>query len=208
MCDEEQPLPCITTLYSFLVCTAVFSTPLSRALMPKNTSASFVTQNQSWKKKQKTFFIELPAIWLRNITPWDELLAQLSLRKCVDLSVHSTFAQLSQHLEPEFFAGPPACLPHVVQMPPNFPLPAACRTPENPAWQLKFTSLWFGFLNYVMDGWVWEHWCCEYEANLWGSPHSSWQSCCNTVSITPALSTEGCSSTVRFQIEILHGRTG
>lgn len=184
--------------------------------MPKNTSASFVTQNQSWKKKAKNLFYWTACYltekyntlrWVIGSIVTQEICA-LSVRLSVDLSVHSTFAQLSQHLEPEFFAGPPACLPHVVQMPPNLLLSAACRTPENPAWQLKFTSLWFGFLNYVMDGWVWEHWCCEYEANLWGSPHSSWQSCCNTVSITPALSTEGCSSTVRFQIEILHGRTG
>lgn len=44
----------------------------------------------------------------------------LSARLSVHLSVHSTFAQLSQHLEPDFFA---ACFPHVVQMPPNLLLP-------------------------------------------------------------------------------------
>lgn len=127
----EQPPPCITTPYSFLVCTAVFSTLLSRSLMPKNRSAGFVTQKQNWKKKQKTSFIELTAIWLRNTTLWGEILAQLSLRKCV-LSVPDwvwiwvCIAHLHSSLNTWsliFSAGPPACLPHVVQMPPNLLLP-------------------------------------------------------------------------------------
>lgn len=147
--------PCITTPYSFLVCTAVFSTLLSRSLMPKNTSAAFVTQKQNWEKKQKTSFIELPAIWLRNTTPRGELLAQLSLGKCV-LSVpdwvciwvciahlHSSpntwsliFLQLAFHM---WYRCPPTCC-------------SLLNTRKPSLTQFKFTSLWLGFVNYVMDG--------------------------------------------------------
>lgn len=181
--------------------------------MPKNTSASFVTQNQSWKKKkQKTSFIELPATWWRNITPRDELLAQLSLRKCVLLvlgwvciwvciaHLHSClntwsliFLQLAFHV---WYRCPPTS--HSLQ-------PAEHQKTQPDTVKIYISGVWFSRL---CNGWVWEHWCCEYEANLWGSPHSSWHSCCDTVSITPALSTEGCSGTATFRIKIIHGGTG
>lgn len=71
--------------------------------------------------------------WVIDLIVTPEMCA-LGDRLRMHLSVHSTFAQLCQHLERDFFVAPAACPPHMVQMPPSFLLPTARRTPENSVW--------------------------------------------------------------------------
>lgn len=101
--------PGITTPYSFLVYTDIFSTLLTTSSMPKNTSACFVTQSLS-QRKSKSSFIELPAMaliekcntprWVIGLIVTCEMCA-IGARLRVYLSVHSTFVQLSQSPEPD-----------------------------------------------------------------------------------------------------------
>lgn len=77
--------------------------------MPKNTSAGFVIQNQSWEKSENLFYwtacylIEKynTARWVIGSIATQEMCA-LGARLSVYVSVQSTFAQLSQNLKPDF----------------------------------------------------------------------------------------------------------
>lgn len=111
-------------------------------------------------KKAKTSFIELPAIWLRNITPRDKLLAQFSLRKCVLLMpdwvcIWWCIAHLYSFLNTwslifcRSSSLPSTCGTDAPQIPAPYSLQ---NTRKCSLTWFKFSSLWFGFLNYVMDG--------------------------------------------------------
>lgn len=130
-----------------------YSTLLTTSPIPKNMSACFVTQSLSQRKRKTLLLKCLLWLWLRNVTPRDELLAQLSPIKCVLLVtdweciwvciVHLYSFHNAQGL---IFAGPPPSYPCVVQTPPDCWLPAACRTPE----KLGFHLHLYGFVFLMM----------------------------------------------------------
>lgn len=123
MCDGEWPLVLqpLTLLWSALLYfpNCLLDPPCPRTRLP-------VLLLKAWvREKAKNYFIELPAMaliekcntqrWVIGPIVTHEMCA-IGDRLREYLSVHSTFAQLSQWSEPDF-AGPLLSHPRVVQFP-------------------------------------------------------------------------------------------